>query len=260
MDWERTRAASGRVIELARTGSTNADLVRAIGAGEEWPHLGVLLTRDQTAGRGRLDRRWVAPPGSALAVSVVVQVPRLPAAARGWIPLVAGVAMRQAIAAQADGHEAGLKWPNDVLVRDDEGTARKICGVLAEATAAPDAVVIGTGVNTRLEPGDLPVPTATSFPALGIVCDEDALVATYLSELDRLLVALASADGDAVASGVHREASAMCLTLGREVSVSLPDGSALRGRAASLAPDGRLVVESADGPVAVSAGDVVHVR
>ena len=260
MDWERTRTVSDRVVAVAQTGSTNADLVGAIDAGEDWPHLGVLLTRDQRAGRGRLDRRWVAPPGAALAVSVVVRVPQLPVSARGWIPLVAGVAMRKAVAAQTAGHETGLKWPNDVLAGGDDGTLRKICGVLAEATSVPDAVVIGTGINTRLAYDDLPVPTATSFPVLGVDCDEDALVADYLSELDRLLDALAAAGGDAVASRVHEAASAVCSTLGREVNVSLPEGSALRGRAVSLAPDGRLVVESADGAVAVSAGDVVHVR
>ncbi|MDN3309952.1 biotin--[acetyl-CoA-carboxylase] ligase [Microbacterium oryzae] len=255
--WERARRVAGRMAEVAQTGSTNADLAAAIARGEEWPHLGALLTHDQRAGRGRLDRRWVAPPGDALALSVVVRVPRLPLAARGWIPLAAGVAMRDAIAAQISAERVGLKWPNDVLVGPD---LRKICGVLAEGTADPDAVIVGTGVNTRLDPADLPVETATSFPALGLVCDEDALVADYLTGLDALLDGLASAGGDAVASGAHAAATAACLTLDRDVSVALPDGSTLRGRAAAIAPDGRLVVESTGARVAVSAGDVVHVR
>lgn len=260
MSWERTRTVAGRMAEVEQTGSTNADLARAIAQGEEWPHLGVLLTHDQQAGRGRLDRRWVAPPGAALALSTVVRVPDLPIAGRGWIPLVAGVAMQRAVATQTPGRRVGLKWPNDVLVAQEGDELRKICGVLAEATADPDAVIVGTGVNTRLQPIDLPVPTATSFPALGLSCDEDALVADYLTALDDLLRALARAGGDAVASGAHAAAAAVCTTLGRDVAVSLPDGTTLRGRADEIAPDGRLVVVADRERVAVSAGDVVHVR
>ncbi|MGW9112812.1 biotin--[acetyl-CoA-carboxylase] ligase [Microbacterium sp. NPDC055683] len=242
------------MVELAQTGSTNADLVRAV---DGWPHLGVLVTRDQRAGRGRLDRTWIAPPGAALAISVVLRVPGLPLSARSWIPLAAGLAMRDAVAAQAPAHAVGVKWPNDVLVADGGGL-RKICGILAEA--AQDAVVVGAGVNTRLAADELPVPTATSFAALGLTADDDALVAAYVTRLDDLLGRLSRAEGDAVASGVRDEVAAACVTLGREVTVSLPDGGALRGTATAIAPDGRLVVDAVEGDVAVSAGDVVHVR
>ncbi|GAA4786236.1 biotin--[acetyl-CoA-carboxylase] ligase [Microbacterium gilvum] len=255
MEWERTRAVAGRMVEVERTGSTNADLVRGVGG---WPHLGILVTRDQRAGRGRLDRTWIAPPGAALAISVVLRVPGLPLSARSWIPLAAGLAMRDAVAAQAPAHAVGVKWPNDVLVADGDGALRKICGILAEA--AQDAVVVGAGVNTRLAADELPVPTATSFAALGLTADDDALVAAYVTRLDDLLGRLSRAEGDAVASGVRDEVADACVTLGREVTVSLPDGGALRGTATAIAPDGRLVVDAAEGAVAVSAGDVVHVR
>src|SRR6478609_9336325 len=111
-------AISPRVQVVDATDSTNADVVRhATESPDAWPHLSLLLTTDQRAGRGRLDRTWVAPPGTALAVSVLVRVPGLPAVSRGWIPLVAGAAMTRAVAAQlrGTGHRAGLKWPNDVL-------------------------------------------------------------------------------------------------------------------------------------------------
>jgi BirA family biotin operon repressor/biotin-[acetyl-CoA-carboxylase] ligase len=221
----------------------------------------VLLTRDQRSGRGRLDRSFVTPRGTALAISVLVRMPDVPLAARGWIPLIAGVAMREAVAAQLLGNTVGLKWPNDVLVDTPDGH-RKICGILAETTTVPGAIVIGAGVNTALAAADLPVPAATSFAALGATCDDDALLAGYLRELDRLLRALAAADGDAIASGVRAAAEAVCLTLGREVAASLPDGSTLRGRADSLAADGRLVIVpgSSASPVALSAGDIVHLR
>ncbi|GGH37466.1 biotin--[acetyl-CoA-carboxylase] ligase [Microbacterium album] len=251
MGFQRARAVAGRWDEVEATGSTNADLVAAVRDGAVLPHLSVRITGDQRAGRGRLDRVWQAPPGAALAISVLVRVPRIPAAVRGWIPLIAGTAMAGAVRAQLPDREVGVKWPNDVLV---EG--RKLCGILAEGTTDPDAVVVGAGINTAMTAEELPVASATSFAVLGVRCDEDALVAAYLTALDRMLGALAA--GDAVAAGIHRAVSATCLTLGREVTVSLPDGSALRGIARALEADGRLLV--GDPGQAVSAGDVVHVR
>src|SRR4051794_34125502 len=121
-------AISPRLQVIETTDSTNADVVRHVTqAPAEWPHLSLLLTTDQRAGRGRLDRTWVAPPGTALAVSVLVRVPGIPAEARGWIPLAAGAAMTRAVREQVrgTGHNTGLKWPNDVLL--DGG---KLCGIL----------------------------------------------------------------------------------------------------------------------------------
>jgi BirA family biotin operon repressor/biotin-[acetyl-CoA-carboxylase] ligase len=246
VEFERARGVAGQWRQVESTGSTNADLVAAAQAEPELPHLTVLLTRDQRAGRGRRDRVWHAPAGSALAVSVLVRVPGVAPEARGWIPLVAGAAMARAVRAQMPGHETGLKWPNDVLV-----DARKICGILAEGTAGLESVVIGSGVNTAMRPDDLPVPTATSFRTLGVDCDEDALVADYLTELDALLRQLAR-DTEPVRQAVRP----LCLTIGREVTVSLPDGAELRGSATDIDAGGRLVVAGR----AVSAGDVVHVR
>ncbi|HAN23125.1 MAG: biotin--[acetyl-CoA-carboxylase] ligase [Microbacterium sp.] len=252
-------AVSPRLQVAEHTDSTNADLVAAVrDAPRDWPHLSALLTTDQRRGRGRLDRTWVAPPGAALALSVVVDVAGLPIAARGWIPLAAGAAMTRAVAAQlrGTGNSAGLKWPNDVLV-----DGLKICGILAEAVAgSPSTVVVGSGVNTRMAAVDLPVTTATSFAALGVAVDEDRLIADYLTALDEQLAALAAAGGDASAAGLRGEIESLCLTLGRAVTVSLPDGSALVGEAVRIDPDGRLVVRGAAGETAVAAGDVTHVR
>ena len=252
-------AVSPRVQVTERTDSTNADVVAAVTADADlWPHLSLLLTRDQRAGRGRLDRSWTAPPETALAVSVVVRVDALPVAARGWIPLIAGAAMTRAVAAQlrGTGHSAGLKWPNDVLL-----DGAKVSGILAEAVGAhPDIVVIGSGVNTTMTAVDLPVETATSFAAVGVDVDEDRLLADYLRALDEQLSALAAAGGDAAASGVHAEISTLCTTVGSDVRVALPDGSSLEGRAVRIDADGRLVVDVDGDETAVAAGDVVHVR
>jgi BirA family transcriptional regulator, biotin operon repressor / biotin---[acetyl-CoA-carboxylase] ligase len=255
-----TAAVSPRVQVTAHTGSTNADVVAAVAADPAaWPHLSLLLTRDQRAGRGRLDRSWTAPPETALAVSVALAVGGVPVASRGWIPLIAGAAMTRAVAEQlrGTGNTAGLKWPNDVLL-----DGKKLCGILAEAVPShPDVVVVGAGVNTTMTVADLPVDTATSFAAVGAEVSEDRLLADYLRALDEQLTALTVAGGDAAASGVLGEIEALCSTLGSEVKVSLPDGTTLLGHAQRLDPDGRLVVVDGSGAeVPVAAGDVVHVR
>ncbi|MFF5626034.1 biotin--[acetyl-CoA-carboxylase] ligase [Microbacterium sp. LWH10-1.2] len=247
-----TEAVASRLRVLSETGSTNADLRAQSADAGGWPHLSAIATDNQTAGRGRLDRSWIAPPGAAIAVSVLLrELPQRPEA-RGWIPLAAGVAMSDAIAAQLPGHDVAVKWPNDILV--DGG---KICGILAEAVT--EAVIVGTGVNTGMAASDLPVPTATSFAVLGAEADADRLIADYLRGLDRLLTALIDA-GDAVSSGLHSAASARCATIGAEVTVSLPGDRTLQGTALSLDDDGRLMVLADGVEHAVSAGDVVHVR
>lgn len=168
----------------------------------------------------------------------------------GWIPLVAGLAMADAVTVQLADHEVGVKWPNDVLV-----DGKKICGILAESTG--DAVVLGAGVNTAMTAEQLPVPTATSFAALGAGGDGDRLVADYLRRLDGLMSALV-AWGGSDRSGVHAAVSARCTTLGREVEVSLPNGEVLAGTAVRLEPDGRLCVEVGGDEHLIAAGDVVH--
>jgi BirA family biotin operon repressor/biotin-[acetyl-CoA-carboxylase] ligase len=258
--YPRTAAVSPRVQVVETTESTNADVVRhVVESPEEWPHLSVLLTTDQRAGRGRLDRTWVTPPGTALAVSTVVRVSAIPNESRGWIPLIAGAAMTRAVRGQLPGsdHSVALKWPNDVLL-----DAGKVCGILAEVVPGhPDVVVIGSGVNTRMPRTDLPVETATSFEAVGLECDEDRLLADYLGALDEMLGALIGARGNAAAAGLLADIESLCSTIGSDVAVSLPDGETLRGRATRIDADGRLVVEQeSEFESAVSAGDVVHVR
>ncbi len=248
-----TAAVTPRLHLIETVDSTNAKLVRdATDDPTGHPHLSVLLTRDQRAGRGRLDRSWTTPPGTAVAVSVLLDVGAVHHADRGWIPLLAGAAMTRAVAAQLTGLDVALKWPNDVLVG-----GRKICGILAEVLPGdPNLVVVGAGVNTEMAAIDLPVPTATSFAALGRTADEDRLLADYLTALRDGIAALAVSGGDAARSDVQE----VCATIGADVAVSLPDGSSLTGRAVRLDAGGRLVVSAQGVESVVAAGDVVHVR
>ena len=246
MEYPRTEEAAARLEVVEQSTSTNAQLRER---SADAPHLAVLLTTHQTAGRGRLDRTWTTPAGSALAISVLLS--DLPdAESLGWIPLAAGLAMADAVAAQLPGHEVGVKWPNDVLV-----DGRKICGILAEGTGR--TVIVGAGVNTAMTTEQLPVPTATSFAALGAAVDLDRLAAGFVRGLSSALSELRDA-GNADASGLRSAVEARCLSLGRLVDVSLPDGTTLHGTAVGLEPDGRLIVEGGGVRHPVAAGDVVH--
>jgi len=257
-------AVSPRLHVVDTVDSTNAKLLRdAADDPDGHPHLSVVLSRDQRAGRGRLDRTWTTPPGTALAVSTLLRVGAVAVADRGWIPLVAGAAMTRAIARQLDGLSVGLKWPNDVLVAaggaagGTAGGGRKICGILAEVLPSdPEAVVVGAGVNTAMTEAELPVPTATSFAVFGREADEDRLLADYLTGLRDGIADLAVGGGDAVRESVEQ----LCTTIGADVRVSLPDGTELTGRGVRLDRDGRLVIVHEGVEAVVAAGDVVHVR
>jgi BirA family biotin operon repressor/biotin-[acetyl-CoA-carboxylase] ligase len=273
MDWVRSRAAVPRFEWLDTIGSTN-DVARDAATGADaaaWPHGSVIVTDDQTQGRGRLGRTWLAPTGKTLAISVLLRPgDRVPADAYGWIPLLAGVAMTETVraavaAASVDrggeddgsgGVEVELKWPNDVLVSD-----YKVCGILSELVG-PGTVVVGAGLNLTLDEHDLPTLNSTS---LLLVTrrrpDADAVLSDYLGRLLELVDGFIAAGGDAVASGAAERLVAVCGTLGQEVRVELPGGDQLLGVAEAVAPDGRLIVRDENGEVqAVAAGDVTHLR
>lgn len=259
-DFPRAAIIAGRLDVVRHTGSTNTDLLAAVAEQPDaYPHLSVLVTDDQRAGRGRLDRTWTAPAGAALAISVLVRVPGIPAVQRGWVSLIAGTAMTLAIRDQFPPENAGgnsrvaLKWPNDVLI-----DGAKVCGILSQMLPGePDAIVVGAGVNTRMTPGQLPVPTATSLAIVGADVDLDRLLADYLQGLRRMLAAAVSAAGGV---GVRAEVRELCATLGSEVRVMLPDERTLEGRATGLDEAGRLIVAVGGESVPVAAGDVIHVR
>jgi BirA family biotin operon repressor/biotin-[acetyl-CoA-carboxylase] ligase len=216
----------------------------------------VVVARHQSAGLGRRGRSWQAPPGTSLAVTAVVPAPE--PAARGRVPLLAGLAVAEALAEGPYAVDARLKWPNDVLVRE-EGEWRKVCGVLAQGARHErhgPVVVVGAGVNLWQTREELPVPTATSWRlALG---GDGPAPEEAGAWLDRYLAALSSRLGNPAAA---REAYAdRCLTLGAEVVVHLPGGGRHTGRATGLGPDGSLVVAGPDGTRTHHAGDVVHLR
>ena len=252
-----------RAVEVVdRTGSTNADLLgRALGGAPEGV---VLAAEEQSAGRGRMGRTWVAPPRAALTFSLLVRPATVPPARRGWLPLLAGVAVASAVTA-VTGVQTRLKWPNDVLV----GPA-KLAGILAEA--AGDAIVVGVGLNVSAEPGELPPPgpgalaatslrIAASASAASAALDREPLLIAILADFERRYQAWSRVGGDPERSGLRAGYTRMSGTISRRVRAELPGGQVLSGLAVGVDLDGRLLVRVSSGTtLPVAAGDVVHLR
>lgn len=235
--------------------STNAVVADRARAGEA---PGLLVVADhQTAGRGRLDRTWVTPAGAALTFSLLVAPEQVPVARWPWLPLLAGVAVARAVRRVA-GVDAVLKWPNDVLAGD-----RKLTGILVERVEGPRhaSAVVGIGINVLQRRDELPVDAATSVAIeAGRPVDRVALLAEVVDQLGRLYDEWVATSGEARASGLLDVYTGLCATVGQEVRVHLPRDEELRGVADHVDDDGRLVVVGPSGPVALGAGDVVHVR
>jgi BirA family biotin operon repressor/biotin-[acetyl-CoA-carboxylase] ligase len=236
-----------RVDVVARTASTNADVAARARDGE--PAGLVILAEEQTAGRGRLDRRWEAPARSSLLLSVLLRPAPAPAT---WtmLPFVAGVAAAEAVRSVAR-LPAWLKWPNDVLVN-----GAKLGGILVERVDS--AAVVGIGLNVSLRESELPVPGATSVALAGGVADREVLAKEVLRALARRYEEWTRADG--AASAILPAYREICATIGSMVTVHLPGGDQVNGLATAVDDTGRLVVATSTGQTAVAAGDVVHVR
>ena len=285
MEFPKSTALVPRLDVLETAGSTNDELVRRATGPDaaDWCDLSVIVTDNQTAGRGRLGRTWTAPIGTSLAISVLlrpsesapmtVTMPVVPAFGvcpagpvtaagdvapfstdgLGWMPLLAGLAMTRAVVSL--GAAATLKWPNDVLIG-----GKKVSGILSELLLGASGVVVGVGFNTAVPADALPVDTATSLLVEGVNVDADVALAAFLAEFVNLYRAFVAAAGDPGASGLRAAVIEACDTIGRSVSVQLPAGEPLLGEAVDIDEFGRLVVESNGRRTAVAAGDVTHLR
>ena len=264
----------------AATGSTNAD---ALALARDGASEGIVVVADhQSAGRGRRDRHWVAPPGGSLLVSVLLRPPTAVAAA---VSMAAAVAMAEAVEA-VTAVTARIKWPNDLVVATPDGE-RKLAGLLAEADwpagstisggyRAPAAheravVVVGVGLNVSWpvmadDPGDGDAAIepalhevaglATALNWLGAEVDRVDLLVAFLRDLEDRYSALQRDGADGLVSA-WRDRSA---TLGRRVRVDL-GADEVEGTAVDVTGEGHLVVEADTGERrTLAVGDVVHLR
>jgi BirA family biotin operon repressor/biotin-[acetyl-CoA-carboxylase] ligase len=232
--------------------STNAVAVERAHAGA--PEGLVVVADHQTAGRGRLDRSWETPPGTAITFSLLLR-PTAPTRSWPWLPLLTGYAVDKAL--KARGLDAGVKWPNDVLIGD-----RKVAGILVERIETPDgpAAVVGVGLNVSMTEDELPVPQATSLSIeTGTEADRTEVLFEVLASIRESYDAW-QAGGDLNGMRLLESYTKACVTVGQDVRVDLPDGSVLEGRATGIDPTGQLVVSTGGAERHVGAGDVVHVR
>lgn len=239
-----------RIEVVPETGSTNADIAEAAARGE--PEGLVVVAERQLAGRGRRDRQWVSPPRAGLTLSVLLR-PAVAPGAWSWLPLMAGVALCEAVDSGAV-----LKWPNDLLIGD-----AKCAGILAEVIG--DAVVLGIGLNVTTRAAELPPPTSGLEPTSLLLAgarstDREAILRALLRAFERWYVDWRACGGAAGPVGLDDSYKKMCATIGRRVTVHLPAGDHLTGDAVTVDGDGQLVIRTDDGDRRISAGDVLHVR
>ncbi|WP_232679533.1 biotin--[acetyl-CoA-carboxylase] ligase [Nocardioides sp. R-C-SC26] len=238
---------------VASTNAALADRARAADLADTPDGL-VLVAEQQERGRGRLDRTWESPARAGLTFSMLVR-PTVPTRAWPWLPLLVGYAVDKVL--KARGLDAGLKWPNDVLVGEE-----KVAGLLVERIETPQgpAAVVGVGLNVSQTREELPVPHATSVElALGEPVDRTDLLIEILNAIREAFDAW-EAGGDDGGMRLAESYAAACRTVGQRVRVDLPGGAVLEGEAVAIDPAGQLVVDVDGVRHAVSAGDVMHVR
>lgn len=258
----RSRLAGTRFEDVRwvdQTGSTNEDLLALARSSDACDV--VLAAESQRAGRGRLDRSWVAPPGSSLLVSLLLR-PGLSIADAHSITMALGVAAAEACGSQT-GCQPLLKWPNDLVLEGagTDGGDRKVGGILAETVVSGgrlEALVVGMGLNVNWAevPEEL-APTATSLNlVVGHDLDREELLVAMLVRFEELYDRLiAHADRDWLRERYTR----LSATLGRRVRVELAD-ERFEGVALGVTDGGHLIVEAGSGSREVTVGDVIHLR
>lgn len=223
-----------------------------------------IATGLQAKGRGRLDREWIASADNSLAMSTYVEFAA--DAARksiGWVPLAAGVALRDALVSFVPSlaEQVSIKWPNDVLLNGN-----KLSGILGEMLGVVNggekfACVVGVGVNLRTPAEGLPTPHAIALDSLGVDVTGPDLAEAFVRNLATRIQQLSAANGDADAAGLRSDLLRYCSTVGSEVRVSLPTDADLVGTATGIGQQGNLEVRDTRGQThSINVGDIEHVR
>jgi BirA family transcriptional regulator, biotin operon repressor / biotin---[acetyl-CoA-carboxylase] ligase len=242
--------------------STNAF---AMEKGKTQAHSGtVILTDKQTAGRGRLGRSWFSPGKSNIYGSLLF-IHEKPVQYLGWIPLISGVAIAQALQQQT-GIRIDLKWPNDLLL-----VGRKLGGILCDSFRNFEhqtCAVIGFGINVNLSQAEFPLSLQTSATSLQIqshrVMDREELIIKIIISLEKNWEIL-------MANGPQfyfAEYNHWCSTIGQTILIQFPDGTQLQGLAHSIGEQGQLrIIPSPSDLNAQSermrdihSGEILHLR
>jgi BirA family biotin operon repressor/biotin-[acetyl-CoA-carboxylase] ligase len=247
-----------RRIEYRQTvGSTN-DVAKQLGA-EGAPEATLVVADEQTAGRGRLGRAWWSPPGTAIAMSLLLR-PTFPPLRAHRLTMLAGLAAAEAIE-QVTGLQVGLKWPNDVVIEQEARSKRqeaiflKLGGILSEASIAGEAfefAVVGLGLNINVDfRGRADLPEATSLiMELGHAVDRLVILRALV---ERFAARYAVIDRD---KQLLADWSARLTMLGRQVVAQRGD-EPIEGLAEGVDESGALLIRTDDGALCrVDAADV----
>lgn len=270
-----TRIFGRNLIVLPQTGSTN-DVAKER-AVQGAPEGAVVLADEQMAGRGRMGRRWLAPPGTCLLCSILFR-PDLPPTQAQRLTMLCALATADAVE-EAAGLQVWLKWPNDLVVKTKSQTPkpkpqgwRKLAGVLTETGVGAsivnsesripnpeladwrlEYVIVGIGVNVNVAPQDMAdlAPDATSILAeTGQEVDRITLLATLLAGAEMRYARLQSGESP------HTEWAARLATLGQRVQAATSGGK-VTGVAEAVDEDGALLLRTSDGALhRLMAGDV----
>lgn len=220
------------VSVIEETTSTQSDLVQQFKSGK------VLVAEYQSAGRGRLDRKFIVPPRKGLTFSFCVEATN----DFGWIPLLTGLAVAQGINSYLNSDLVKIKWPNDLLI--DE---KKLGGILSEKSET--GVVVGVGINIFQTQTELPISDATSLTNVvrNMEIDRSELLSRILDRIGEVLADLGKFKNE------YRE---FCSTIGKSVMVTLPTGQVIEDLAIGISTDGALILKSRE----ITVGDTVHLR
>jgi BirA family biotin operon repressor/biotin-[acetyl-CoA-carboxylase] ligase len=243
----------GQVLHCFESIGSTSDHAKALaddGAGH-----GEVVAEAQTGGRGRRGRSWVMAPGRNAAFSVVLRPAGLPTSRAPELTLVASLAICDAL--RRAGVDAGIKWPNDILVK-----GRKIAGILTELAAEPDEVhwvVVGVGVNVNALAQDFPPELREQATSLLIERGQPAPRALFLAACLSLLEEWYDRHAEEGFEPIREAWKERSVTLGREVLVQL-DGREVEGRAEDLDATGALLVRTPAGLERITSGDVTMLR
>ena len=232
-----------RVSVVEVTGSTQDDLTQLV-ADKKAKSGEVITTEYQSAGRGRLDRKFDAPASSALMFSFFVE-PIRDKSDWSFLPLLTGLSAIFSLTTLDPEFSPALKWPNDILIADG-----KVGGIIAQASG--EGVVIGVGINVGMSQEELPVVTATSLALHNFsTLDRNLILSTFLATFEELFERWQNGED---LRHLYKERSA---TIGHDIRIEHPDGSHKNGKAVDVTPAGELILE--DGS-RVTVGDIVHLR
>jgi len=203
----------------------------------------------QSAGRGRLDRTWEAPPRSALMCSILLSPPTSPDEMQLVVAAVA-LSARSALGALCSVYPQ-LKWPNDLIVDD-----KKIAGLLAEVVHSENGITIVAGIGINLTDSPEGLPATNALKVSGVTITPEALLEKLLEELN---IRRGLLDTEAGRQMLRAEYESVLETIGRSVIVEQSDAM-FPALATGIDATGRLILNAAGEEKIISVGDVIHVR